>query len=89
MVVNKNTSDGYDPGQKNSEDQKFLDFEKPIQDISEKISALRLALSDTPEINKEIVSLENQRDALTKKYILNFQYGRLSKLQDIHKDPIH
>ena len=36
MVENKNTSDGYDPGQKNSEDQKFLDFEKPIENISEK-----------------------------------------------------
>ena len=89
MVENKNTSDGYDPGQKNSEDQKFLDFEKPIENISEKISALRLAASDTPEINKEIVSLENQRDALTKKSTRNFQYGRLSKSQDIHKDLIH
>ena len=78
MVENKNTSDGYDPGQINSEDQKFLDFEKPIQDISEKISALRLALSDTPEINKEIVSLENQRDALTKKI-----YSKLSIWQTV------
>ena len=89
MVENKNTSDGYDPGKKNSEDQKFLDFEKSIQDISEKISALRLASSSLPEINKEIVTLENQRDALTKKSTQSFQYGKPFKLQDILKDLIH
>ena len=49
-----------------------------FENISEKISALRLALSDTPEINKEIVSLENQRDALTKKI-----YSKLSIWQTV------
>ena len=78
MVVNKNTSDGYDPGQKNSEDQKFLDFEKPIQEISEKISALKNAALDNPEISSQMLNLEKERDALTKKI-----YSKISTWQTV------
>lgn len=78
MSDQKNTSDGYNPGKKISEDQKFLDFEKPIQEISEKISALKNAALDNPEISSQILNLEKERDALTKKI-----YSKISTWQTV------
>ena len=58
----------YNPQQEIIEDQKFLDFEKPIQEVSEKISALKNADIDSPELNTQILSLQKERDRLTKKF---------------------
>ena len=78
MSDQKNTSDGYNPGKNISEDRKFLDFEKPIQEISEKISALKNAALDNPEISSQILNLEKERDALTKKI-----YSKISTWQTV------
>ena len=51
----------------NERDQKFLDFEKPIQEVSEKISALKLADIGNPAIKSQIESLEKDREQLIKK----------------------
>ena len=48
-------------------DQKFLDFEKPVQEVSEKISALKLADTGNPAIKSQIESLKNDREQLIKK----------------------
>ena len=48
-------------------DQKFLEFEKPIQQVSEKISALKLADIGNPAIKSQIESLEKDREQLIKK----------------------
>ena len=44
----------------NERDQKFLEFEKPIQEVSEKISALKLADIWNPAIKSQIESLEKE-----------------------------
>ena len=51
----------------NERDQKFLEFEKPIQEVSEKISALKLAVIGNPAIKSQIESLEKDREQLIKK----------------------
>ena len=61
-----------------SEDYKFLDFEKTIQDISEKITALRNSETDSPELNNQINTLRKERDAETKKI-----YSKLSIWQTV------
>ncbi|MDA9044551.1 acetyl-CoA carboxylase carboxyltransferase subunit alpha [Gammaproteobacteria bacterium] len=48
-------------------DQKFLDFEKPVQEVSEKISALKLADTGNPTIKSQIESLKKDREQLIKK----------------------
>ena len=48
-------------------DQKFLDFEKPVQEMSEKISALKLADTGNPAIKSQIESLKKDREQLIKK----------------------
>ena len=48
-------------------DQKFLDFEKPVQEVSEKISALKLADTGNPAIKSQIESLKKDREKLIKK----------------------
>ena len=50
-----------------SEDYKFLDFEKTIQDISEKITALKNSAIDSSELNNQINTLRKDRDVETKK----------------------
>lgn len=54
-------------------DQKFLEFEKPIQEVSEKISALKSADIGDPTIKVQIESLEKEREELIKKI-----YSKLS-----------
>ena len=53
-----------------SEDYKFLDFEKTIQDISEKITALKNSAMDSSELNNQINTLRKERDVETKKIYL-------------------
>ena len=48
-------------------DQKFLDFEKPVQEVSEKISALKLADTGNPAIKSQIEFLKKDREQLIKK----------------------
>ena len=48
-------------------DEKFLNFEDPIKELAQKLSALRTASVDSPAINSEIQSLEEENRALTKK----------------------
>ena len=61
-----------------SEDYKFLDFEKTIQDISEKITALRSSAIDSSELNNQINTLRKERDVETKKI-----YSKLSIWQTV------
>ena len=61
-----------------SEDYKFLDFEKTIQDISEKIIALKNSEIDSSELNNQINTLRKERDAETKKI-----YSKLSIWQTV------
>ena len=61
-----------------SEDYKFLDFEKTIQDISEKITALKNSAIDSSELNNQINSLRKERDVETKKI-----YSKLSTWQTV------
>ena len=49
-----------------SEDYKFLDFENTIQDISEKINALKSSAIDSAEVNEQILALRKERDAEAK-----------------------
>lgn len=60
---------------KNSTDsiKKYLDFEKPIQEVADKILALQSVPSDNPDINSQIVKLEEELSAITKKI-----YNKLS-----------
>ena len=62
----------------NSEDYKFLDFEKTIQDISEKITALKNSAIDSSELNNQINTLRKERDVETKKI-----YSKLSIWQTV------
>ena len=48
-------------------DEKFLNFEDPIKELAQKLSALRTASVDSPALNTEIKSLEKENRALTKK----------------------
>ena len=48
-------------------DEKFLNFEDPIKELAQKLSALRTASIDSPALNTEIQSLEEENRALTKK----------------------
>jgi len=48
-------------------DEKFLNFEDPIKELAQKLSALRSASVDSPALNSEIQSLEEKNRALTKK----------------------
>jgi acetyl-CoA carboxylase carboxyl transferase subunit alpha len=61
-----------------SEDYKFLDFEKTIQDISEKITALKNSAIDSSELSDEINTLRKERDVETKKI-----YSKLSIWQTV------
>jgi acetyl-CoA carboxylase carboxyl transferase subunit alpha len=61
-----------------SEDYKFLDFENTIQDISEKINALKSSAVDSAEVNEQILALRKERDAEAKKI-----YSRLSTWQTV------
>jgi acetyl-CoA carboxylase carboxyl transferase subunit alpha len=61
-----------------SEDHKFLDFENTIQDISEKINALKNSAIESPEVRDQILVLRKQRDAETKKI-----YSKLSTWQTV------
>ena len=61
-----------------SEDYKFLDFEKTIQDISEKITALKNSAIDSSELNNQINTLRKERDVETKKI-----YSKLSIWQTV------
>ena len=61
-----------------SEDYKFLDFEKAIQDISEKITALKNSAIDSSELNNQINTLRKERDVETKKI-----YSKLSIWQTV------
>jgi len=60
---------------KNSTDsiKKYLDFEKPIQEVADKIIALQSVPSENPDINSQIVKLEEELSAITKKI-----YNKLS-----------
>ncbi len=48
-------------------DEKFLNFEDPIKELAQKLSALKTASVDSPALNTEIQSLEDENRALTKK----------------------
>ncbi len=61
-----------------SENYKFLDFEKTIQDISEKITALKNSAIDSSELNNQINTLRKERDVETKKI-----YSKLSIWQTV------
>ena len=61
-----------------SEDYKFLDFENTIQDISEKINALKSSAIESPEVNEQILALRKERNAEAKKI-----YSRLSTWQTV------
>ena len=61
-----------------SEDYKFLDFEKTIQDISEKITALKNSAIDSSELNNQINTLRKERDVEIKKI-----YSKLSIWQTV------
>ena len=61
-----------------SEDYKFLDFEKTIQDISEKIIALKNSAIDSSELSNQINTLRKERDVETKKI-----YSKLSIWQTV------
>ena len=61
-----------------SEDYKFLDFENTIQDISEKINALKSSAIDSTEVNEQILALRKERDTEAKKI-----YSRLSTWQTV------
>ena len=56
----------------------ILDFEKPIAEVAEKISALQLAASDNPELLPQIDKLKSKQAALTKKI-----YSKLSTWQKV------
>ena len=60
---------------KNSTDsiKKYLDFEKPIQEVADKILALQSVSSENPDINSQIIKLEEELSAITKKI-----YNKLS-----------
>lgn len=49
------------------EEEKFLNFEEPIKELAQKLSALRAAAIDSPSLNNEILNLEKENRSLTKK----------------------
>ena len=49
------------------DEEKFLNFEEPIKELAQKLSALRTAAVDSPALNEEILNLEKENKALTKK----------------------
>ena len=49
------------------EEEKFLNFEEPIKELAQKLSALRAAAIDSPSLNNEILNLEKENKSLTKK----------------------
>ena len=69
-------------------DQKFLDFEKPVQEVSEKISALKLADTGNPAIKSQIESLKKDREQLIKKIYSKLTTWRQFRSQDTLKDLI-
>ena len=42
------------------DDEKFLNFEEPIKELAQKLSALRTAAVDSPALNDEILILSNK-----------------------------
>ena len=56
----------------------FLDFEKPIADIHDKIQALREIVNDSPELLPQIAKLEEEEKLITKKI-----YSKLSIWQTV------
>ena len=79
MTIKKITSENnYNHLPDFSEDYKFLDFENTIQDISEKINALKSSAIDSTEVNEQILALRKERDAEAKKI-----YSRLSTWQTV------
>ena len=56
----------------------YLEFEKPIAEVAEKIAALQLAASDNPELLPKIDKLKSKKAALTKKI-----YSKLSTWQKV------
>lgn len=66
----------------------FLDFEKPIADIHDKIQALREIVNESPELLPQIAKLEEEEKLITKKSIPSFRYGKLFRLLGIQKDHI-
>ena len=78
MTDKESKKSEYIPQQDTFEDLKFLDFEKPIQEVSEKISALKNADIESPELNTQILALQKERDQLTKKI-----YSKLSIWQTV------
>jgi methionyl-tRNA formyltransferase len=71
-----------------SEDYKFLDFENTIQDISEKINALKSSAIESTEVNEQILALRKKEMLKQKRYIQDFRPGKLFRWQDTHKDHI-
>ena len=49
------------------EEEKFLNFEEPIKELAQKLSALRADAIDSPSLNNEILNLEKENKSLTKK----------------------
>ncbi len=48
-------------------EKKFLDFESPIKELSQKLSALQDAAIESPALKEEILKLEQDKMSLTKK----------------------
>ena len=71
------------------EEEKFLNFEEPIKELAQKLSALRAAAIDSPSLNNEILNLEKENKSLTKKIYSKLDNGKLSKLLDIQIGLIH
>ena len=56
----------------------FLDFEKPIADIHDKIQALKDIVNESPELLPQIAKLEEEEKNITKKI-----YSKLSIWQTV------
>ena len=56
----------------------FLDFEKPIADIHDKIQALKDIVNESPELLPQIAKLEEEEKNITKKI-----YSKLSTWQTV------
>ena len=55
----------------------FLDFEKPIADIHDKIQALREIVNESPELLPQIAKLEEEEKLITKNFIKCLRMKRL------------
>ena len=53
----------------------FLEFEKPLEEIADKIDALEIVSKDNPELRSQIDKLQLEFDDRTKKYIQIFLDG--------------